>query len=66
MSTFDVTVSGGDYSETFTVTGPTEQQAMVRAIELARKVDNVDGELVASARVIRTGLNAEQTCMVNV
>ena len=55
MIRYDVTVSGYDvrYHESFRVFGTSKRHAMMKGIELARKCDNVKGELRAVARVCR-------------
>ena len=55
MTLFDVTVSGPDamYHESFRVFGTSKRHAMEKAIGIARKCDNVKGELRAVARVCR-------------
>ena len=55
MTLFDVTVSGPDamYHESFRVFGTSKRHAMEKAIGIARKCDNVKGELRVTARVVR-------------
>jgi len=55
MTLFDVTVSGPDvmYHESFRLFGTSKRHAMMKGIEIARKCDNVKGELRAIARVCR-------------
>jgi len=55
MIMYDVTVSGYDvrYHESFRVFGISKRHAMEKAIGIARKCDNVKGELRAVARVCR-------------
>ena len=55
MTLFDVTVSGPDvmYHESFRLFGTSKRHAMMKGIEIARKCDNVSGELRATARLVR-------------
>jgi hypothetical protein len=55
MTKFDVRVNSKDsmYCESFILFGISKVHAMKRGIELARKCDNVKGELHATARVVR-------------
>lgn len=55
MTLFDVTVSGPDamYHESFRVFGTSKRHAMEKGIGIARKCDNVKGELRATAKVVR-------------
>ena len=55
MTLFDVTVSGPDamYHESFRVFGTSKRHAMMKGIDMARKCDNVKGELRATAKVAR-------------
>lgn len=66
MTKFEVNVTdNNNYNEYFWTIASNKLNAMKKGIELARKCDNIEGELIASARVLRE-LNAEQNCMVNV
>jgi hypothetical protein len=55
MIMYDVTVSGYDvrYHESFRVFGTSKLHAMKKGIAIARKCDNVSGELRATAKVVR-------------
>lgn len=55
MIMYDVTVSGYDvmYHESFRVFGTSKRHAMEKGIGIARKCDNVKGELRATAKVAR-------------
>jgi hypothetical protein len=55
MNLFDVTVSGPDvmYHESFRVIATSKLHAMKKAMGMARKCDNVSGELRATAKVVR-------------
>lgn len=55
MTLFDITVYGPDamYQESFRLFGTSKRHAMEKAIRVARKCDNVKGELSATAKVVR-------------
>lgn len=55
MTKFDVRVNSKDsmYCESFILFGTSKLHAMKRGIDIARKCDNVKGELHATARVVR-------------
>jgi len=55
MTKYDVRVDGKDsmYRESFILFGTNKLHAMKRGMEIARKVDNVKGELHATAKIIR-------------
>ena len=55
MNKFDVTVYGPDamYNESFRLFGTSKRHAMEKAMGIARKCDNVKGELRATAKVVR-------------
>ena len=55
MIKYEVTVSGYDvrYHESFILFGTSKRHAMEKAIGIARKCDNVKGELRATAKVVR-------------
>lgn len=55
MSRYEVRVNGKDsmYCESFILFGTSKLHAMKRGIELARKCDNVKGEIHATARICR-------------
>lgn len=55
MIRYDVTVSGYDvrYHESFIVFAISKLEAMKKGIAIARKCDNVSGELRATAKVVR-------------
>lgn len=55
MTKYEVRVNGKDsmYCESFILFGVSKLHAMKRGIELARKCDNVKGELHAVATIIR-------------
>jgi len=55
MTKYDIRVNGKDsmYCESFILFGTSKLHAMKRGIEIARKVDNVKGELHAIAKVVR-------------
>jgi len=54
MTKYDIQVIGKDamYCESFILFGTSKLHAMKRGIEIARKCDNVKGELHATARII--------------
>jgi len=55
MIKYDVRVSGYDvsYHESFILFSTSKIEAMRKGIAIARKCDNVSGELRATARIIR-------------
>lgn len=55
MNLFEVTVSAKEirYHESFRVFGTSKRHAMIKGIGIARKCDNVKGELLAVAKVVR-------------
>lgn len=55
MTKYDVKVCGYDvqYQESFILFGISKRHAMEKAIGIARKCDNVKGELRATAKIIR-------------
>lgn len=55
MNLFEVTVTGYDvqYHESFRLFGTSKRHAMEKAFGIARKCDNVKGELRATAKVVR-------------
>ena len=55
MTKYDIQVTGKDtmYCESFILFGTSKLHAMKKAIGIARKCDNVKGELHAVARIIR-------------
>jgi hypothetical protein len=55
MTKYEVRVNGKDsmYCESFILFGVSKLHAMKRGIELARKCDNVKGEIHATATIIR-------------
>lgn len=55
MIMFEVKVESRDvvYSESFRIADTNKRKAMERAIKLARLVDNIKGELLATAKVAR-------------
>lgn len=55
MTRYEVRVTGKDtmYRESFILFGTSKLHAMKRGIELARKCDNVKGEIYAVARIDR-------------
>ena len=55
MNLFEVTVTGYDvmYRESFRLFGTSKRHAMEKGIGIARKCDNIKGELRATAKVVR-------------
>jgi len=55
MTKYDVKVQSKDtmYCESFILFGTSKLHAMKRGIELARKCDNIKGEIHATAKIIR-------------
>lgn len=55
MTLFDVTVNAKEirFNETFRIFAPTKRKAMTKGIRIARVCDNVKGELLAVAKVVR-------------
>lgn len=55
MTKYDVKVQGKDtmYCESFILFGTSKLHAMKKGIGIARKCDNVKGELHATAKIIR-------------
>ena len=55
MTLFDVTVDARDlmFRETFRVFATCKREAMKKGIRIARLCDNVQGELLATAKVVR-------------
>ena len=55
MTKYDIKVVGKDtmYCESFILFATSKLHAMQRGIAIARKIDNVKGELHATARIIR-------------
>ena len=55
MTKYDVRVNSKDsmYCESFILFGTSKLHAMKKGIGIARKCDNVKGELEATARIIR-------------
>ena len=55
MTLFDVTVDARDlmFRETFRVFATSKREAMKKGIRIARLCDNVQGELLAIAKVVR-------------
>ena len=56
MIKYDVLVTGSDvrYHENFIVGAISKIEAMKKSIAIARKRDNVSGELSATARIVRS------------
>ena len=55
MTLFDVTVDARDlmFRETFRIFATCKREAMLKGIRMARLCDNVQGELLAIAKVVR-------------
>jgi hypothetical protein len=55
MTLFDVTVSAKEilFHESFRVFATSKREAMMKGIKCARLCDNVKGELLATAKVVR-------------
>ena len=55
MTLFDVTVDNKDtmFHETFRVFATSKREAMMKGIRIARLCDEVKGELLATAKVVR-------------
>lgn len=55
MTKYDVRVTGKDamYCESFILFGTSKLHAMEKGIGIARKCDNVKGELLATAKIVR-------------
>ena len=55
MTKYEVRVEGRDqmYCESFILFGTSKRHAMEKGIGIARKCDNVKGELLATAKLIR-------------
>jgi len=55
MTLFDVTVDNRDtmFRETFRIFATSKRHAMMKGIKMARLCDNVKGELLAIAKVVR-------------
>ena len=55
MTLFDVTVNNKDtmFHETFRVFATSKREAMMKGIRIARLCDEVKGELLAVAKVVR-------------
>lgn len=55
MTLFDVTVDNRDtmFKETFRVFATSKREAMMKGIRIARLCDEVKGELLAVAKVVR-------------
>jgi len=55
MTLFDVTVDNRDtmFCETFRIFATCKREAMMKGIRMARLCDNVKGELLAVAKVVR-------------
>jgi len=55
MTLFDVTVNNKDtmFRETFRIFATCKREAMMKGIKMARLCDNVKGEILATAKVVR-------------
>lgn len=55
MTLFDVTVDARDtmFRETFRLFGTSKREAMMKAIKMVRKLGEVKGEILATAKVVR-------------
>jgi hypothetical protein len=55
MTLFDVTVNAKDLGikETFRLFGTSKREAMMKAIKMVRKLGEVKGEILATAKVVR-------------